>query len=210
MELPFTRQEFFQIFSEYNRALWPMQFLAACIGILAIALLLSRRQLANRLIAGILALLMFVNGIGYHWLFFSRINTAAIFFGAMFLIGGSTFLIEGTIRNRVQFTFGRNYRSRVAALLIIYALVIYPALGLLLHPYPESPLFGVVPCPTIIFVLGFLILAAHPRPAYLVAVPLIWAAIGGTAAILLDVPQDWGLLAAAGGWICAPSMRSTE
>lgn len=210
MELPFTREEFFQIFSEYNQALWPIQILAACLGILAVALLSSCRQLANRLIAGILSLLLFVNGIGYHWLFFSKINSVAIFFGAIFLIGGAALLIEGTIRNRIQFTVKRGYRSYLATLLILYALVIYPALGLLLHPYPESPLFGVVPCPTTIFTLGFLILAVHPRPLYLVAMPLIWAAIGGTAAILLDVPQDWGLLAAAAGWLSAPTMRTIE
>jgi hypothetical protein len=209
MELPFTRQEFFQVFSEYNQALWPAQLLAAGIGIAAVTLLFSRNHYADRVIAALVALLLFVNGIAYHWLFFSRINNAAVLFGAIFLLGGAAFVIEGTIRNRIRFTVRPGYRSCVAALLILYALVIYPALGLLLHPYPESPLFGVAPCPTTIFTLGLLILATHPRPLVLIAMPLIWAAIGSTAAILLAVPQDWGLLVAAAGWLSAPTRRGT-
>ena len=71
------------------------------------------------------------------------------------------------------------------------------------HPYPETPLFGVAPCPTTIFTLGLLLLASHPRPMLLAAVPILWAAIGGSAAVLINVPQDWGLLVAGLIWLAA-------
>jgi hypothetical protein len=37
-------------------------------------------------------------------------------------------------------------------------------------------------------------LAAGPLPIWLVAIPVLWAGIGGTAAVLLNVPEDLGLL----------------
>jgi hypothetical protein len=56
--------------------------------------------------------------------------------------------------------------------------------------------FGVAPCPTTIFTFGILMLAAGPLPLWLAAIPVIWAGIGGTAAVLLNVPEDLGLLVA--------------
>jgi hypothetical protein len=33
-----------------------------------------------------------------------------------------------------------------------------------------------------------------PLPVWLVAIPVVWAGIGATAAVLLNVPEDLGLL----------------
>jgi hypothetical protein len=44
--------------------------------------------------------------------------------------------------------------------------------------------------------LGLLFWARRPFPRDLLAIPLAWSAIGGTAALALGVPQDLGLLAA--------------
>ena len=53
------------------------------------------------------------------------------------------------------------------------------------------PTFG-LPCPTTIFTAGVLMLAT-PRAPGLSIVPVIWSAIGGSAAFLLGVPADIGL-----------------
>jgi len=140
--------------------------------------------------------------IGYHWAFFSAINDAAYVFGALFLLAALVFLIEGVVRDRMDFEILPGLRGWVAALLLAYAFAVYPMLGLLLtHPYPETPLFGVAPCPTTIFTLGLLLLVRHPRPWILAAIPVLWSVIGGSAAFILDVPQDLGLIAAAVLWI---------
>ena len=55
-------------------------------------------------------------------------------------------------------------------------------------------MFGVAPCPTTICTFGLLLLAAGPVPLWLIAIPVIWAGIGSTAAILLAVREDLGLL----------------
>ena len=77
----------------------------------------------------------------------------------------------------------------------------YFAAGLFVtHPYPATPLFGVAPCPTTLFTIGLLILARYPRPVVIALVPLAWSVIGGSAAILLGVPEDWALFGALVAW----------
>jgi hypothetical protein len=84
----------------------------------------------------------------------------------------------------------------VGAVLIVYALVVYPVLGHLLgHRYPAAPTFG-LPCPTTIFTFGVLLWARAPVPRVLVVVPMLWAALGAVAAMQLGVPEDFGLLVA--------------
>jgi hypothetical protein len=191
MNLPFTRLEFLQVFSVYNESIWPVQIFAAVLGLVAVCLLFWSAEWADRSIATILSILWAITGIGYHWLFFAKINGAAYLFGGLFLAAALIFLVEGTLRNRIGFEAARGLRGWLGLMLVVYSIVVYPALGLAVtHPYPETPLFGVTPCPTTIFTLGLLLSATYPRPLLLIAVPLLWAAIGGSAAFLLDVPQD--------------------
>src|SRR5207248_10939428 len=63
------------------------------------------------------------------------------------------------------------------------------------HDYPHTPTFG-LPCPTTIFTLALMMWLERPFPRVLLVIPLTWAAIGGSAAFFLGVPQDLGLLAA--------------
>ena len=81
----------------------------------------------------------------------------------------------------------------------------YPLLDGRLRPsLSGGPTFA-VPCPIIILTIGlFLTVPAVPRR--LEAVPVMWSAIGGSAAILLDVPTDYALLG-AGLMLAAVSLR---
>lgn len=203
MILPFSRTEFLHVFAAYNSAIWPGQIVAAAAGLLAIGLLFRRPKWADRAIAGILAALWLVTGIGYHWMYFAAINPAAYLFGGLFVLEGALLAFEGTVRRRIAFRASKSIAGWIAAALIVYAVAIYPLVGLLVtHPYPQTPLFGVAPCPTTIFTLGFLILARTERPLLLAPLPLLWAVIGGSAALLLNMPEDFGLPVAA-AWIFA-------
>jgi hypothetical protein len=80
-----------------------------------------------------------------------------------------------------------------------YAAVLYPLIGVWTgHHYPALPMFGIAPCPVVLFTFGVLLLAKAPLPRRLLIAPFVWALIGGTAAFLLGVAQDWLLLASAG------------
>ncbi|MDO9060282.1 MAG: DUF6064 family protein, partial [Bradyrhizobium sp.] len=62
--------------------------------------------------------------------------------------------------------------------------------------------FGVTPCPVTGVTFGLLWLAAPPLSRWLLVVPFVWSLSGGSAAILLNVPQDWLLLAS--GFVAVP------
>jgi hypothetical protein len=203
--LPFTRAEFFQTFAEYNSAIWPVQVGVAAWGVALAVLLLAPvgRTWATRIVAGSMALFWIFQGVVYHWLFFTGINPAASVFGALFVIAGAVFAWEGLVTGRLRLCVAHGARRWGAALLIGYSVVVYPALALVLHPYPQTPLFGVAPCPTTIFTLGVLLTARHPVPLGIAAIPLLWALVGTSAAWLLDVPADLGLAVAAAVWVFA-------
>jgi hypothetical protein len=55
-------------------------------------------------------------------------------------------------------------------------------------------MFGITPCPLTLFTFGILLLASGRIRWSLLVVPGAWSLIGGSAAFLLDVPQDWPLL----------------
>ena len=84
----------------------------------------------------------------------------------------------------------------VGLLFIIYALLVYPILGILFgHTYPDNPTFG-LPCPTTIFTFGVLLWTIKRVPFYFVIVPFLWSIIGLSAAINLRVYEDFGLIVA--------------
>ncbi len=194
MDIPFTVEQFFNVFEAYNTAIWPAQIIAYFIGVGAIALAFRENRLYGRIVSGILALFWIWMGIFYHMGYFSAINPAAWTFGALFILEGLLFIVVGSIRGRLSFGFDLKPIPIVGAIFILYAMVVYPLLGLALgHWYPRAPMFGVAPCPTTIFTFGLLLWAKKPVPAYVLVIPLIWSIIGTMAAISLQVPQDYGL-----------------
>ena len=201
--LPFTRGQFLSVFVNYNNAIWPVQVGAYLLGCLAIVLLLSKASHANRLTASILAIMWLWTGIAYHWVFFSTINKAAYLFGMSFVIQGAYLLYLAVYRDRLRFGLGSRPTAWVGMALVIYAAILHPLIGLSTgHVYPEMPVFGVTPCPVTIFTFGMFLLTTHPISRWLLVIPFIWSLIGGSAAVLLHVPQDWLLLVS--GFIAVP------
>ena len=197
MKIPFTVEQFFDLFGTYNTAIWPVQVLAYVLGIVALALAFRESKLSTRIVSGILALFWIWMGIFYHIIHFTVINPAAWIFGIVFVLQGLLFLLVGTIFQRLAFRFILKPLPIIGACFILYAIVIYPLLGISLgHSYPRSPMFGVAPCPTTIFTFGVLLWAIKPVPAYLLVIPLLWSIVGMSAAVNLRVPQDYGLVVA--------------
>ena len=197
--MPFSADEFFSVFARYNQAIWPLQIAAYLAGFAVVALLVRRTRVSSSVLSVILGSMWAINGIGYHWLFFSQVNPAARVFGVLFLIeaillAASTWIFSTPI----SFDIKADARSAFGLALIVFALVVYPIWGQLAgHPYPATPVFGVAPCPTAIFTIGVLLLGNWRVTRHLLVIPGIWTAVGGSAAFLLGVPQDTGLIAAA-------------
>ncbi|MBI4765865.1 MAG: hypothetical protein HY787_14915 [Deltaproteobacteria bacterium] len=157
----------------------------------------SRSRLSARIISGILALFWIWMGLFYHIIYFSVINPVAKVFGFFYILQGLLFLFFGMILGKLSFRFTLKPVPIIGACFILYAMVVYPLLGLSFgHSYPRAPLFGVTPCPTTIFTFGLLLWATEGVPVYLLIIPLFWSFLGISAAVTLRVPQDYGLLVA--------------
>lgn len=187
MNTPFTEQQFFEVFAQYNAAVWPWQLVltAAAAGVAIFAW--RRPQLVARVVPFFLAMLWVWSGVAYHFAHLSRVNPAAWLFGGLFVLQGMLW-IWATRYRRLAFATDRSAAWTVGAVGIAYALVIYPLLGTLLgHGYPSSPTFG-APCPSTIFTFGILLWTAGTVPVRLLIIPTMWAVLAAPAAI------GWGVL----------------
>ena len=208
MPLPFTKDQFFDLFAAYNGALWPALIALWIASVVVSLLLFSSRRPTDRWISALLAAHWAWSGLAYHAAFFTRINPAAWIFAMLFLVQATLFVWVGIVRRRLSFVPARNGWTLMAWLLVAYSLV-YPAINAVQHlTVSRIPTFG-VPCPTTIFTAGFLMLAA-PRSWPLAIIPVIWSLVAGSAAVLLDVRADYALPIAGIALAIFSMQRSSE
>lgn len=195
--MPFTTDEFFAVFVQYNMDIWPLQIGTYVLGLIVVALLFWRNRASGILVSTILGFFWLVNGAGYHWSHFSEINPTAYAFGAVFVLQAALLGISPLFFGGIEFSAEKDARTVTGLLLVAFAMAVYPVWGWIAgHSYPAAPVFGVAPCPTNIFTIGILLLASWRKARWLLIIPALWGAIGGSTAVLLNVPQDLGLLAA--------------
>lgn len=196
MALPFTAEQFYDVFVRYNDAIWPMQFILYAVAWLTLFLICRGGRANSRVVSFSLAILWIWTAATYH-LVFTSISPSGWAFAALSLAGGVWIAWVGGIRNRIAFGIGSNPRTVAGTLLILYALVIYPLVGYAVgHRFPAMPTFG-TPCPVTIFTIGALLLTVAPPPRSVFVVPVLWALFAGTTATFqLGVWQDAGLLIA--------------
>jgi hypothetical protein len=196
MRPPFTQEQFFDVFRQYNDAVWPAQVVLLGLALAAVAMTLGRLRGTDRVVSGILAFLWAWLGLAYHLAFFASVNPLAYVLAAVSVAGGLIFLWQGIVRRRLQFRYGGGARSIAGVALILFALVVYPAWAWYAgQRYPALPTFG-LPCPTTIFTIGMLAFLVAPYPRSPFIVPILWSFFGAQGAILLGVPEDLGLLVA--------------
>ena len=193
--LPFTAEQFFAVFADYNAAIWPMQLLAYVLGLAAVALVFVRSAASGRRIAIILASMWAWTGAAYHLSYFAVINGAAYGFGALFLVEAAALTMYACRTPAPQFSLRRDARTVAGVLFVFYAGILYPLVGLATGQAPgELPVFGVTPCPVTIFTFGLLLLATSRPPWWVWLIPVAWSFVASSAAFSLGVAQDWPLL----------------
>lgn len=208
MELPFTSDQFFSVFAQYNETFWLVVVALWFATIAALILVWRAPERWSPMLSLFLGGLWLWNSAAYHALLFTRINPAAWIFSAMFAIQAALFLRSSQQRRPVYFS-SSGARHGIGWALAAYSLV-YPFLTMALgHDYPATPTFG-VPCPTTILTVGVLLTARDGVPLRLSLVPILWGFIGGSAAVLLNVQSDYVLLAAGVLLSVAVARRSRE
>lgn len=197
MTPPFSTEQFFGVFAAYNEAVWPTQVLLVGLAVATIALSFLRPPWHGKTIAGALAGLWIWMGVAYHWAFFAEINPAARMFGTLFVLEGALIAWIGIRRGGLAVRPTHDVFGWTGGALILYALAVYPVLGIAMgHTYPAQPTFG-LPCPTTIFTFGMLLWARPRVPWSLLVIPVAWAVVGSTAVRYFGVLEDAMLPVAA-------------
>lgn len=191
--MPFSSEEFYAVFREYNLAVWPAQYVLFVIACFAVyfAALPSRRY--DRIASGMLAFLWVWMALAYHVAFFSKINPAAPVFAVAFLLQAAMLWRIGVARGSLTLHLRNDLAGWIGSAAILYAVIAYPLLTAFYgHFYPDAPTFG-LPCPTTIFTIGLLLWAQPVCPRVLLVIPALWALVGTVAAASLGMPPDYAL-----------------
>ena len=206
MKLPFSAGQFFDVLAEYNLATSPGQVVWTVAAIAGVSALFVQRPW-DRALGWLLASLWSWMAVAYHFAFFTRINPAAWWFGAAFLLEAGA-LARHARAGTLRFVRPATVAHGVGVVLIVYALIGYPLVALNVgQAYPRVPTFG-LPCPTTIFTLGCLLLARTPVPTSLFVIPVAWSLVGTVAAVKLGVVEDYGLIVAAAAVVALTVGRS--
>lgn len=196
MNLPFTIEQFLQVFRDYNTSIFPFQLILYALALSAIYFVIKPSRISTLFIGSILGFLWLWMGIVYHIIFFATINKAAFLFGFLFILEGLLIVYFTLFKKTLTFKFKPNIYGITGMIMIVFALLIYPLVGYLLgHIYPASPTFG-LPCPTTIFTFGILLMSVDRIPWAVLFIPFLWSLLGFSAALQLGIIEDTGLLVA--------------
>jgi hypothetical protein len=196
MDMPFTTEQFLNVFKQYNEAVFPAQIILNLLAFFGFYLIVRSFSRSGRILSVLLAFFWLWMAVVYHLLFFASINKGAYIFAGLFTAEALLFLILGVFKSLLNFSFRLDVYGITGFAFISYALIIYPLLGLATgHVYPLSPTFG-LPCPTTIFTFGILLFCDKRCPIIILTIPLLWSILGFSAVINFGVFEDAGLLVA--------------
>ena len=196
MKTPFTADQFYDVFKQYNSSVFPAQLIILFLGVAALFLIFSEKPYKSKVTAGFIGVLWIWMGLIYHIAFFAEINKAAYLFGFIFILQGILILIN-SFNNRLVFSYKPESNMYFGLFFILFGLIIYPAIGFFIHTTAFPVISLGLPCPTTIFTLGFFMLANTRFPGYLLIIPSLWALVGLSAAFNFGIYQDIMILAAA-------------
>jgi hypothetical protein len=195
MNMTLALDQLLSTFENYNLDIWPMQILAYVLGVAALFFAAKRTGYSARIVAGILSFLWLWTAIGFFLFYFGPVYTPAYGFGVLFVIQGVVFFAN-VLKPRVSFGFKADVYSIAGILFIAYAMIGYPVVGYFLgHRYPQSPPFGLTPCPAAVLTFGLLLLTDKKVPRLLLVIPLLWA-VGGVLPVSVGILEDIGLITA--------------
>ena len=103
MQLPFTTEQFFDLFAAYNGALWPAAVALWTASVAICALRLSSCRPGDRWISALLAAHWAWSALAYQVAFFTRINPAAWLFAALFFGQAVLLFRAGIVQRRLSF-----------------------------------------------------------------------------------------------------------
>lgn len=196
MKTPFTTDQFLAVFEQYNQSVFPAQIIILILGLLSLFFVFMPSLRLNKLPGIIIALMWLWAGTIYHFLFFTKINSAAFGFGALFVIQGLIVLII-TAKKDFKFKYVNDLRGNTGLLFVSFGLIIYPLISYFMKGSTDLIISAGLPCPTVITTFGFFALANIKLRWWAYVIPVIWSFIGLSAALNFGIYQDFLMLIAA-------------
>lgn len=196
MNIPFSTEQFFQVIENYNSGTFPAQIIILILTAAAFMLIFSKMDIRSKVIGSFLGLLWIWIGWVYHLAFFTAINPAAHGFGGLFITQGLLILLY-TYRNRLLFIYKPEIKDYTGILLIIFGLIIYPAISYFNEGTWLKTISMGLPCPSTILTFGFFLLTAGKFPVILLVIPSLWSILGLSATMNFGVYQDVMLIVSA-------------
>ncbi len=192
--LLFSARTYYRLFELYNADFWPAHVLALGLGLAMWIALLQGRAWAPRVACALLAAAWLWVAWAFHWQRYATINWAAIWFAAAFAIEGALLLCWAVPAIGANIVVRQvSGARRLGSFLLLVALAVQPTIGTLLgRPWPQAEVFGLAPDPTVLGMLGVLLLVRPGNPTGAAArrrlaiawwllwpIPLLWCAITG-------------------------------
>ena len=187
--LLFSPRVYWRMFELHNETLWPLPLATLAPGIAALAFAMLRPRQSGRWIAILLAVLWAWVGWSFVWERYATINWTAAYAAPLFAIEALLLLIVG-VRGSLLLEPGG---ARAAGGVLLVALALgYPLLSPLFgRPWQGAEVFGIVPDPTAIATLGFLLMAPDRAILLLYPIPLLWCLMSGLTLWAMADAQAW-------------------
>jgi len=190
--LLFSARTYQRLVESYNAEVWPLQMIALMAGI-GLLLWLGRAHSArrDRVVFVLLALAWWWLAWGFLHRRFAAINWSADHAALLFVLQGAALLWVALARRGAVRRRRLSPTDPIAITLIVLGVVVYPWIAPMLgRPWQQAEVFGVMPDPTAIATLGFLLLAEPPRRALLI-VPVLWCLFSGAMLWALRAVHAW-------------------
>ncbi len=124
MAIPFTIEQSYGVFRDYNAAVWPVQWILAALGLAAVLAVLRPQPWTGVAVSASLGFLWAWIALAYHLAFFTRISPAAFGFAVLSAAGAVVFIWQGVARRRLAFRWVPGLRATTGAVLVAFALVV--------------------------------------------------------------------------------------
>ncbi|WP_051933567.1 DUF6064 family protein [Massilia sp. BSC265] len=191
--LMFSARTYYRQFELMNRELWPLHLLAFTAGTAIVVRMLRARPAGPQMAFLLLGISWLCVAWAYHLQRYADIHTGAPYFAAGFSIQAG---LLGWMALRKQAPPSTGRANRIAILIVLVALVVFPALapsnG---RSWWQAEMFGLAPDPTVAATLGALLFWRAPWPLWII--PLLWCAASSATLMELRAPLPWMLPALA-------------
>jgi hypothetical protein len=190
--LLFSARTYQRLIETYNADVWPLQMVTLLCGV-GLLLWLGRPHSPrrDRVVFVLLALAWWWLAWGFLHQRFAAINWSADHAAVLFAVQGAALLWVALARRGMVRRRQLSPTDPIAITLIVLGAIVYPFIAPMLgRPWQQAEVFALMPDPTVIATLGFLLLAEPPRRALLV-VPVLWCLFSGAMLWALRAGQAW-------------------